>query len=234
MIGKLYLIPTTLGEQKPADVLSLSVLQITAGLRYFVVENIRTARRFLRAVDPSFPIDESNFVELNEHTPLTEIGKYLDCCKKGHSVGLMSEAGVPAVADPGNAVVMMAHQQQIRVVPLVGPSSIILALMASGLNGQNFAFNGYLPVKNPDRGKAIRFFEKRSQTEHQSQIFIETPYRNMALFDDFINNLGPATQLCIAIDITLESEQIITKSIKDWKGKKLELNKRPAIFIILG
>lgn len=233
MKGNLYLIPTTLGEQQPADVIPAKVLGIASQLRHFIVENTRTARRFLRAVDPTFPIDDCDFSELNEHTDLTTIGQYLDACERGEHIGLMSEAGVPAVADPGNAVVAMAHTKGVRVVPLSGPSSIILSLMASGLNGQNFAFNGYLPVKPAERSKAIRNFERRSQIEHQTQLFIEAPYRNMALFDDFMKMLLPETRLCIAVDITLETESILTLRVKDWPKHKPELHKRPAIFAIL-
>ena len=233
MKGNLYLIPTTLGEQQPAEVIPAKVLGVAAQLRHFVVENTRTARRFLRAVDPSFPIDDSDFVELNEHTDLTTIGQYLDACERGEHVGLMSEAGAPAVADPGNAVVAMAHRKGIRVVPMSGPSSIILAIMASGLNGQNFAFNGYLPVKQPERIRAIRNYEKRSQTEHQTQLFIEAPYRNMALFEDFMRNLHPETRLCIAADLTLETEFVLTLRIAEWPKHKPDLHKRPAIFAIL-
>ena len=233
MKGNLYLIPTTLGEQQPADVIPAKVLGIAAQLRHFVVENTRTARRFLRAIDPEFPIDDSDFVELNEHTDLSTIGQYLDACERGEHVGLMSEAGVPAVADPGNAVVAMAHSKGIRVVPLSGPSSIIRSMMASGLNGQNFAFNGYLPVKQPERIRAIRNYEKRSQTEHQTQLFIEAPYRNMALFEDFMQNLHPETRLCIAADLTLETEFVLTLRIAEWPKHKPDLHKRPAIFAIL-
>jgi 16S rRNA (cytidine1402-2'-O)-methyltransferase len=234
MKGHLYLIPTTLGEQNPADVIPAPVLQIASSLRYFIVENTRTARRFLRSFDPAFPIDGSSFVELNEHTKAIEIEKYLDACENGFHIGLISEVGVPGVADPGSDVVKLAHQKGIRVIPLVGPSSILLAIMASGLNGQNFAFNGYLPVKPNDRTKAIKHFEKRSQSEKQSQIFIETPYRNNALFDEFLKTLLPDTRLTVAVDITLASEQILTFSIKEWGRKKIDLHKHPAIFIILG
>jgi 16S rRNA (cytidine1402-2'-O)-methyltransferase len=234
MNGNLYLIPTTLGEQNPTEVIPSSVLEITTGLRFFIVENTRTARRYLRSIDSTFPIDDSSFVELNEHTKISEIENYLDACEKGNHIGLISEAGVPGVADPGSDVVKLAHQKGIRVIPLVGPSSILLAIMASGLNGQNFAFNGYLPVKPNERNKAIKHFEKRSQTENQSQVFIETPYRNNALFEEFLKTLLPTTQLCIAVDITLANEQILTFSVKEWTKKKIDLHKRPAIFIILG
>lgn len=234
MKGNLYLIPTTLGEENPTDVIPSNVLNIASNIRHFIVENTRTARRFLRSFDPQFPIDDSSFVELNEHTQAIEIGNYLDACENGLHIGLMSEAGVPGVADPGSDVVRLAHQKAIRVIPLVGPSSILLAMMASGLNGQNFAFNGYLPVKPSDRSKTIKHFEKRSQTEHQSQIFIETPYRNNALFEELTKTLMPSTNLCIAVDITLTSEQILTFTVKEWTKKKIDLHKRPAIFIILG
>ncbi len=233
MKGNLYLIPTTLGEQPVADVLPAGVMTIAAGLRHFIVENTRTARRFLRTVDAAFPINDCTFVELNEHTDLATIGNYLDVCERGEHIGLMSEAGVPAVADPGNAAVQLAHSKAIRVVPLSGPSSIILALMASGLNGQNFAFNGYLPVKPDERSRAIRNIEKRSAAEVQTQLFIEAPYRNSAMFDELMRNLRPTTRLCIAADITLATEFISTRTVAEWSKNKPDLHKRPAIFALL-
>jgi 16S rRNA (cytidine1402-2'-O)-methyltransferase len=201
-------------------------------LDYFIVENTRTARRFLSKAGIARKIDDLEFRELNEHTAISEIEKLITPLIEGRSAGVISEAGVPGIADPGALVVEAAHRHAIRVVPLVGPSSIILALMASGLNGQSFAFNGYLPVKPPERTSAIRRFERRAQ-EGQSQIFIETPYRNQKLLTEFLQTLAPQTRLTLAVDLTAPSEFIRTFTIAEWKKITLpDINKRPAIFII--
>jgi len=234
MKGKLYMIPITLGSGSVSEIIPADVLKKTIELRYFIVENIRTTRRYLRMLDKSFPIDESQFFELNKHTKPAQIESYLKPLFSGNDIGVISEAGVPGVADPGADVVALAHKNKITVVPFVGPSSILLSVMASGLNGQNFAFNGYLPVKSSERIKQLKFLEKRSITENQSQLFIETPYRNNAMLDDILKACLPETKLCIAADITLSSEFIKTDTIKNWKKKKTDLNKRPAIFIIQG
>jgi 16S rRNA (cytidine1402-2'-O)-methyltransferase len=230
MSGKLYLIPTLLGNTETNFVLPPALCSIVLELKHFIVEDIRSARRFLKVIDKSCNIDSLTFYTLNEHTSGSETLKYLDAAKKGESIGLLSEAGVPCVADPGNIIVRQAHINQIEVVPLVGPSSIILALMASGLNGQNFAFNGYLPVAKTDRSKAIKNYEKRAISENQTQLFIEAPYRNNQLFDDIINTCQPNTYLLIACDITLPTQHIKTAKIIEWRNSKPELHKRPVIF----
>lgn len=232
--GTLYMIPCPIGETAVWDVLPAANLDVMRSLDYFIVENVRTARRFLSKAGIGKPIDSLQFVELNEHTPPQEIERLIEPLLAGRSAGVISEAGVPGVADPGAEVAALCHRNGIRVVPLVGPSSIMLALMASGLNGQSFAFNGYLPVKHPERGKAIRHFERRAQTERQSQIFIETPYRNAKLFEDILTTCNPCTMLTVAADLTTATEFIRTTSIGEWKKSPLpDINKRPAIFIIL-
>lgn len=229
--GKLFLIPNLLGEGNPEEILPANVINIIRELRYFIVEDIRTARRFLSKVKIPLPIDSLTFYTLNEHTSLAEIGTYLDPAKDDN-MGVLSEAGVPGVADPGADIVRLAHQRGIKVVPLVGPSSILMAVMASGLNGQNFAFNGYLPVKHPERVAKIKHFEKRALIENQTQVFIEAPYRNMQLLEDIISTCQPTTMLGIGADISLESEYIKTLPIELWRKKMPELHKRPAIFLI--
>ncbi len=232
MTGKLYLLPITLGEQEPSSVIPAEVIDKILSIRHFVVENIRTTRRYLRKLDAQFPIDDSQFFELNKRTKASEIGAFLAPCKNGNNIGVISEAGVPGVADPGSDVVAIAHANNISVVPLVGPSSILLAMMASGLNGQNFAFNGYIPIKGDERIKKIKQLEKRAFAENQAQVFIETPYRNNALIKDFISACAPDTKLCIAANITVEGEFIKTLAIKEWKKQIPDLNKIDAIFII--
>ena len=234
MLGNLYLIPNTLGNSETCWTIPPNVVAVAQKLRYFIVEDIRTARRYLKLLDKSIIIDDLQFFILNKHTSSAELSTFLTPLKDGFDVGIISEAGCPAVADPGAEIVRMAHEIGIKVVPLTGPSSIILALSASGLNGQNFAFNGYLPVNKEDRIKAIRYFENRSKNENQSQIFIETPYRNMVLFEDILNNCHASTLLCIACNITLPDEFIITQTIKQWANNKPDLHKKPAIFIIQG
>ena len=229
--GTLYLIPTTLGEVQPDLVLPVTVKLIIEKLDHFIVENNKTARRFIKNICPEKVQSELILYTLDKRTTEQESNSFLDICEKGLSIGLISEAGVPGVADPGANIVLLAHRKGIPVVPLVGPSSIILAMMSSGLNGQNFAFNGYLPVDKSDKKSAIKDFERLSKSKNQSQIFIETPYRNNALFDDLKQNLHPQTYLCIAADITLGTEFIKTLKIKDWKSVPVDLHKRPAIFI---
>ena len=233
-MGNLYLIPTTLGESDTTRVIPNDVAAITKGISYFIVENIRTARRYLRKLDPQLNIDELHFFELNQHTDSQIVKEYLNPITLGFDVGIISEAGCPGIADPGAEVVKFAHIQQIRVIPLVGPSSILLSLMASGMNGQNFAFIGYIPVKPTERVKAIREIEKRSFTENQTQIFIEAPYRNTQLFHDLIKTLNDQTRLCVACDLTLETEYIKTQTVEKWKKGIPDINKRPAIFLIDG
>lgn len=232
--GKLYLIPTPLGDYDPALVLPGPVFQIIAGLKTFVVEEIRTARRFLSAAGLKGHIGELEFHELNEHTALESVDDFAKLFDDGNNVGLLSEAGLPAVADPGALLVALCHREGIEVVPLCGPSSLMMALMASGLNGQSFAFNGYLPVKPEERRSALKTLEKRSSQLHQSQIFIETPYRNDALLADILSCCGGHTKVCVAADITLESAYIKTRTVEQWKRDVPVIGKRPCVFIILG
>ena len=230
--GILYLIPTTLGDNEPLEVLPLSVKKIIEELDWFIVENEKSARRFIKRITPRKSQPSLSILKLDKYADKLEVRAYLDVCLNGVSVGLLSEAGVPAIADPGAEIVKLAHEKGIKVVPLVGPSSIILAMMASGFNGQNFAFNGYLPIDTGERKKAIKNLEKLSKEKNQSQIFIETPYRNEKMFTDLKSTLTPTAKLCIACDITLPAEFIKTYTIQDWKMVILDLHKRPAIFII--
>ena len=228
----LYLIPTSLGETDLDRILPAYNNEIVNRLDFFIVEDVRTARRFLKKINPATDIDSKTFYVLNQHTRPEEISGFLKPLSEGREVGVISEAGCPAIADPGADVVAIAQEKGFKVVPLVGPSSILLALMASGFNGQSFAFNGYLPVQPADRTKDIKRLENRAHNEKQSQIFIETPYRNMKMLQDIISVCQPTTRLCIAADITLETEFIRTKTIRDWKKQLPDLNKRPCIFIL--
>ena len=228
----MYLIPCTLGEYEPSLVIPAPVLSLLRKLRVFVVEDIRSARRFLSAAGLRGHIGELEFHELNEHTRPEEVPGLAELFKK-EDVGLISEAGLPAVADPGAALVALCHEHGIQVVPLVGPSSLMLALMASGLNGQSFAFCGYLSAKSEERRSALRAVEKRSALENQTQIIIETPYRNDSMLADMLAVLRPGTRLCIAADITLPTEFIRTRSIASWKRNPPTIGKRPCVFLIL-
>ena len=229
----LYLIPVTLGDTPHENVLPSYNAQVVADIRHFVVEEIRTARRFLRRMDREFPIDDCTFFEMGKHADTARFAEYLAPITKGHSVGVISEAGCPAVADPGADVVSLAQKRGIRVVPLVGPSSMILAVMASGLGGQSFAFNGYLPVQDGDRAKRLKQLESRAWAEGQTQLFIETPYRNRKMFDTMCASLRPDTRMCIAAGITTSDEWIRTQTIREWKRTGMpDLGKIPAIFLI--
>ncbi len=230
--GILYLIPTTLGDNEPLEVLPMSVKKIIEQVDHYIVENEKSARRFIKKISPRKSQPSLHIKILDKYTDDLELQHYLDDCSKGHNVGLLSEAGVPAVADPGATIVKLAHQKGIKVRPLVGPSSIVMAMMSSGLNGQNFAFNGYLPIDKAERKRSIKQLEKLSSDKDQSQLFIETPYRNEKLFEDLKQTLLAGTQLCIAVDITLSTEYIRTMSVEEWKRVKIDLHKRPAIFII--
>ena len=232
MKGKLYLIPSPLGEYDPDEVLPAPVLKIATGLRCFVVEELRTARRFLSAAGLRGHIDELEFHTLNEHTQPEEVEQLAALFEKG-DVGLISEAGLPAVADPGAALVALCHRHDIDVVPLVGPSSLMLALMASGLNGQSFAFRGYLPAKTEERRSVLKTIERESKQLIQSQLFIETPYRNDSLLKDLLQFLQPGTRLCVAADITLPDTFIRTRTIAEWRRQPETIGKRPCVFIIL-
>lgn len=230
--GKLYLIPVTLGDISPFEVLPLSVKKIVEHINHYVVENEKTARRFIKSVVPSKSQPDLVLFAINKYTESSEVPTFLEPCLAGYDMGVMSEAGVPGVADPGADVIRIAHQKGIQVVPLVGPSSILMAVMASGLNGQNFAFCGYLPIENMDRRKRIKELEARSFNEQQSQLFIETPYRNNKMMEELLLQLHPETQVCIACDITLPTEFIKTMSVNLWKKQIPELHKRPTIFMI--
>jgi 16S rRNA (cytidine1402-2'-O)-methyltransferase len=232
MTGKIFLIPTTLGEMNPYNVLPADILPIIQSVKYYFVEDVRSARRFLKKMDDKIIIDDLQFFEINKRMNITEMTQFLKNAFDGHNLGIISEAGCPGIADPGADVVRVAHKQAIQVCPLVGPSSILLSLMASGLNGQEFAFCGYIPVKHPARGKTIKHLEHRVFYENQTQIFIETPYRNNSLLQDLIRSLDERILLCVACDLTLDTEYIATKPIKEWKKGLPDLHKRPAIFLI--
>ncbi len=230
----LYLIPCTLGDTPIEQVLPSYNVEIVRGIRHFVVEEVRTARRFLRKVDREFPIDDSTFYEMGQHADKNLFPAYLKPIEQGLPVGVISEAGCPAVADPGAELVSLAQRRGYRVVPLVGPSSMILAVMASGLNGQSFAFNGYLPIDEGERARRLKLLEQRAQKERQTQLFIETPYRNRKLFDALLSNLRPQTRLCVAAGITTKDEWIRTYSVQEWRQRSLpDLSHVPAIFLFL-
>lgn len=231
-MATLYLIPNTLGECALENVLPAGNTKIVTSIKHFIVEDIRTARRFLKLVDKQIDIDSLTFYTLNQHTDTTVIGSYLDPMKDGFDVGVISEAGCPAVADPGADVVAIAQRRGYRVVPLVGPSSILLSVMASGFNGQSFAFTGYLPIDENERQKAIKKMETHIYTEHQTQIFIETPYRNSKLLEQLVRYCQPQTKLCIAYGITTADENIRTKSIAEWRKDLPKLEKTPCIFLL--
>lgn len=240
-IGKLYLIPVTLGDttstdpakqSNPFDVLPETVKRTVEFIDHYIVENEKTARRFIKSVLPEKVQASLHLSALNKHTETSEHNRMIQPCLEGKNVGLMSEAGCPGVADPGAAIVKIAHEKGIQVVPLVGPSSILLAMMASGMNGQSFAFNGYLPIDKGEKKSALKNFEKLSFDKNQSQLFIETPYRNNKLMEDILQALQPNTLLCIACDLTLPTEFIKTLRVADWKKTNIDLHNRPAIFII--
>ncbi|QWX82571.1 SAM-dependent methyltransferase [Cellulophaga sp. HaHaR_3_176] len=231
-LGKLFLIPTTLGENEPLEVLPISIKRTIENTNYFIVENEKTARRFIKKISSGKSQSQLNLESLNKFTEPEMIPTFLQPCLDGHDVGIISEAGCPGIADPGADVVRIAHEKNIQVVPLVGPSSILLALMSSGLNGQNFAFNGYLPIESGERKGAIKRLEKLSKDANQSQLFIETPYRNEKLFAELCKTLNQFTKVCVACDITLPTEYIKTKMVKDWSSENIDLHKRPTIFII--
>ena len=231
--GKLYLIPAPLGENEPAEVIPAPVLEKLRDIRVFVVEELRTARRYLSRAGLKGHIEEMEFHVLNEHTPAAEVEAMASLFDEGRDVGLITEAGLPAVADPGAALVALCHRHGIRVVPFVGPSSLMMALMASGLNGQSFAFQGYLPAKTDERRSAIKALEKQSAAHRQTQIFIETPYRNDAMMEDLLRICAPSTRVCIAANITMPDETILTRSVAQWRKDPITLGKRPCVFLIL-
>lgn len=231
-LGNLYLIPTTLGEMQPEAVLPISIQRTIDMIGDYIVENEKTARKFIKSIQPLKVQADLRIHVLNKRTETSELKAMIQPCLEGRSVGLMSEAGCPGVADPGAVIVKIAHQHGIKVVPLVGPSSILLALMASGMNGQSFAFNGYLPIEKSEKKQALKQLERLSEEKNQSQLFIETPYRNNKMLEDLLIALHPKTLLCIAADITLPTEYIKTYTVQEWKNVKVDLHNRPAIFII--
>ena len=232
MNGRIWLIPVTLGGDDFNKVIPEKVIALTRQLRFFIVEDVRSARRFLRLIDKEFPINDSVFYELNEHTDDSDIAHYLEPVWNGSDIGVLSEAGLPGIADPGARIVALAHQKKITVTPLSGPSSIILALISSGLNGQNFTFNGYLPVKPAERSAKLRELENKAG-DGFTQIFMETPYRNQKMLESIITTCHNDTLLCIATDITLPAESIMTMKISDWKKDLPFLNDKLAVFLIL-
>lgn len=232
MKGRLYLIPAPLGDTR-TNILLPDDLKIVHKLNMFIAERAKTARHYLKALQTPVPFKEMEIFELNKHTPRTEIKHFLDPVMQGHNMGLVSEAGCPGVADPGAEIVKMAHKKGIEVIPMIGPSSILLALMASGMSGQHFAFAAYLPVKNPEKKKRLQQLEQRSRKLGQTQIFMETPYRNKQMLEDAFKYLSPDTRFCIACNLSLSNQYIETKTIREWKAKPLpEIHKQPSIFLI--
>jgi 16S rRNA (cytidine1402-2'-O)-methyltransferase len=231
-MGELFLVPNLLSEGEWQQVLPARIFSVVTTTRYFIVENVRTTRRFLKQVNREINIDDLVFYELNKHTLPEDVAGFLKPLEEGHDMAVVSEAGCPGVADPGADVVKLAHLKGYRVVPLVGPSSILLALMASGMNGQNFAFNGYLPVNSSERSRAISLLEKKAISEKQTQIFIETPYRNNALIADILKTCSPSTLLCIAAGITGSDELISTKPVGQWRKQVPDLHKQPVVYLM--
>ncbi|MCL1625014.1 SAM-dependent methyltransferase [Bacteroides caecicola] len=232
MDAALYLLPVTLGDTPVDKVLPTYNREVIRGIKHFIVEDVRSARRFLKKVDAEINIDELTFYPLNKHTSAEEVSGYLKPLEEGAPMGVISEAGCPAVADPGADVVAIAQRKNLRVVPLVGPSSILLSVMGSGFNGQSFAFHGYLPIEPGERTKRLKELESRIYTESQTQLFIETPYRNNKMAEEILRTCRPQTKLCIAANLTCDGEYIRTKSVKEWKGKLPDLNKIPCIFLL--
>ena len=230
--GKLYLIPTRLGDNPPLEVLPLSIKRIVEQVNDYIVENEKSARQFIKRVSPGKSQGSLKLLLLNKYTQERELDHFLDNCKAGKPMGLLSEAGCPAIADPGSEIVRLAHENGIQVVPLVGPSSIILGLMSSGMNGQSFAFNGYLPIEKGKLKATLKRLEKLSHDQNQTQIFIETPYRNNKILEDICNTLQPNTKVCVACDLTLPTEYIKTATVSEWKRITVDLHKRPTIFLI--
>jgi 16S rRNA (cytidine1402-2'-O)-methyltransferase len=232
MAGTLYLIPVTLGDSPVHHVIPAYVLELLDRLDHFIVEDLRSARRYLKKAGVEKAIDDLSFYMLNEHTEDQDMEELLLLLTTGNDAGMLSEAGVPAVADPGSGLVALAHRHNIRVVPLAGPSSILMALMAAGMNGQSFRFHGYLPVKKPQRLNSLRRIEKTALDTGETQIFMETPYRNMNLLEDIVGTCRDNTLLCIAADISLATESIKTKTVREWKGQLPDIHKRPAVFLL--
>ncbi|TNF49130.1 MAG: SAM-dependent methyltransferase [Bacteroidetes bacterium] len=232
MRGKLYLIPNTLGGETLSNILPQEVIETSTKIRFFAVEELRSARRLLRKMDREFPIDSSTFIELNKRTEKPSLYFLIQQLKKGFDVGIISEAGCPGIADPGAVLVAMAHEEGIEVSPLVGPSSILLALIGSGFSGQKFTFHGYLPKERKDRIKSLKDFEADSRRNGHTHIFMDTPFRNMNVLDDLLNELSDPTELCIASNLTLLDQRIRTMSVKNWRENAYDLAKIPAMFLI--
>lgn len=232
--GVLYLIPSPIGDNSPFEVLPIAVKKIVEELQYFIVENEKMARRFIKKITPGKNQEELVLFPLNKFTTQEELNSYIKPCLEGISMGMLSDAGCPGIADPGAAIVSKAHKLGIAVKPHIGPSSIILAMMSSGMNGQNFAFNGYLPVDKKQRAQALLKYQRLSYKEEQAQLFIETPYRSDTLLAEMIKVLDPNTRLCVACDLSLPSEYIKTQSVLEWKSLRPDLNRRPCIFILEG
>lgn len=230
--GKLYLLPNTLGSEGLEHIIPVEVGQIASRIRYFAVEEIKSARRLLRKIDREFPIDDSEFMILNKRTPSEELYGFLKALKEGHDMAIISEAGCPGIADPGSNLVALAHQQGIQVCPMTGPSSILLALIGSGFNGQEFSFHGYLPKVRKDRIRKLREFESDTRKSKATHIFMDTPFRNMHVLEDLLNELSDDTTLCIASNLTLPDERIQSMSIKKWREQAYQLGKIPVLFLI--
>ena len=230
--GTLYILPNTLGGESISDIIPNDVVEQAISLRYFVVENIKSARRVLRKMDREFPIDESMFIEMNKRSTERDTMKSLQWLIAGNNVGVISDAGCACVADPGAEIVSLAHSQKIAVIPFVGPSSILLALMGSGFLGQNFSFHGYLPKDRKERIRSLKTYEFDSRKKGYTQIFMDTPYRNMNVLEDLLNELADHTQLCIASNITLHNQRIRTMSVEDWRENAYDLSKSPCVFLI--
>ncbi len=230
--GTLYLIPSLLGESPVQQAVPESNLEIIRRLNYFIVEEVRSARRFLKKASPSLEIDGLQFFVFNEHSPVDNLSSFLEPLNNGHDMGLLSEAGLPCVADPGSGILRIAHEADIRICPMVGPSSLMLALMASGFNGQNFSFTGYLPIDKAVRMKRLKELERNIYTLDQTQIFIEAPYRNIQVFQAILESCREGTLLCLATELTTAEESIIVKPVRNWKGKHPDIDKKPTVFLL--
>ena len=230
--GTLYILPNTLGGESISDIIPYEVIEKAISLRYFIVENIKSARRVLRKMDREFPIDDSMFIEMNKRSTEQDSMKCLQWLIAGNDVGMLSDAGCACVADPGSEIVSLAHSQKIAVIPFVGPSSILLSLMGSGFSGQKFSFHGYLPKDRKERIRTLKTFEFESRKRGYTQIFMDTPYRNMNVLEDLLNELADHTQLCIASNITLHNQRVRTMSVEDWRENAYDLSKSPCVFLI--
>ena len=230
--GTLYILPNTLGGESISDIIPYEVIEKAISLRYFIVENIKSARRVLRKMDREFPIDDSMFIEMNKRSTEQDSMKCLQWLIAGNDVGMLSDAGCACVADPGAEIVSLAHSQKIAVIPFVGPSSILLSLMGSGFSGQKFSFHGYLPKDRKERIRTLKTFEFESRKRGYTQIFMDTPYRNMNVLEDLLNELADHTQLCIASNITLHNQRVRTMSVEEWRENAYDLSKSPCVFLI--